>query len=132
MVVNCMKFAGIFFILVSSFTFAKEFPCGETFVKGEYVLVDSRDDEYYMVRKKNKQIEYFNHGKSKVVSKVKWLNGNTYLVYSIKYYNAPKSWEQNDQDITVTIVDCEGGVFNLKVQASGKDDVYFKYKLKGS
>ena len=67
----------------------------EYFKTGKFTY-EGKEGEVEIIRTKNKQIEVYNGGNSKLILKIKWINDSTYVLTHKKSINAPGCLEKGD------------------------------------
>lgn len=74
-----------------SSSYAQDSQCLEEIRTGKFKAIseDGKELAYTVIRKKKKQIEVYNNGQSKIVSRIDWLNDSTYTLTTIEKINAP-------------------------------------------
>ena len=81
-------------------------------------------------RTKRKQIEFFNSGKSRVVSKITWLNDSSYMLIVKKCVNCPDvSLAQIGASTKVSITECTGNKFKCRIFLSSENSVEVEYEF---
>jgi hypothetical protein len=88
-------------------TFSQQSDCLKAMKTGEF-FYPGRKDAAKIIRKKDKQIEIYNNGLSRLVFKLKWANDSTYVLTLKKKINAPGPLKKGDW-IKATITSCEDG-----------------------
>jgi len=102
--------------------------CYEKMREGKFELTTERADGYYIIRKKKKQIEVFNYGKSKMVFKIDWKTENVYTLTTHKLINTPEHWDEKKGDVTtVTMFDCQDSIYSCKSERDGKPITIFRF-----
>lgn len=71
---------------------------------------EGKEGEIEIVRTKNRQVEIYNNGKSKLILKIDWINDSTYVLTHIKSINAPGCLEKGDW-IRATITSRSGDTY---------------------
>lgn len=71
----------------------------KTFRTGTFVY-DDYPKEVRVVRKKKRQIEYYNDGQDKMILKIKWLNDSTYVLTQMKKTEDVGCLQKSDQILT--------------------------------
>lgn len=104
----------ILFVFLSGYsTYAQDSNCLTSLRIGEFVAVseDGKKLGYKVIRKKNKQTEIYNNGKSKIISRIKWLNDSTYTLTTLKMINTPNpGCDKIGAIATVKILDCSNSI----------------------
>ena len=105
-----------FTILTGSAICAQDTDCLKGLRTGVFVNLPEKDGgvdiPYKVIRKKSKQIEIYNDGKSKIVSRIKWINDTTYTLTTTKLVNAP-GCDKVGATATVKITACENSIFSF-------------------
>lgn len=102
-----MKQILIYAVIVMSFSRAysqNNSACLKDIRDGKFKYEDKLED-VLIVRKKRKQIEYSNGGKSKLKTKIVWENDSTYVLTHKRSVNDPGCLDKGDR-IVVTILTC--------------------------
>jgi hypothetical protein len=128
MIINCKNIV----VLVFAFSLplvsvGQSDPCLLNFRQGKYELIEKRTDGYYIIRTENEQVEIFNDGDSKVISKINWISNSEYNLITIKLINVPKTWGQKKGVlINVKIIECNEHSYRCKVWKEGKPPAEFE------
>ena len=93
--------------------------CREKIQEGTFISLKTGYEDYYIVRKKNKQIEYFNQDQSKIISKVKWLDDETYKIIIKKRVNFDVP-DDTIKSYTFKVIECEGEKHSLETIFKGQ------------
>ena len=87
--------------------------------KFESVTEDGQGFDYTVIRKKKKQIEIFNNGKSKVISKIDWIDDSNYTLTTLKWKNANSGCDHIGAVAYVEILNCDESIQVLRWQQDG-------------
>ena len=98
-----------FAILALTSLQAQDSNCLENFKTGKFEGISQKDkvDGYLIVRKKNKQIETFNHGESKIISKIKWQTDSTFTLKTLKHVNVNDGCDKVGATAYLKIIKCD-------------------------
>ena len=84
-----------------------------------------------VTRTKTKQIETFNNGKSKVISKIKWISDTECILTFEKEINAPGCLKKGDK-MKMTILECDGNEYLVSVTSENCGNVEITVIIIGS
>ena len=76
-------------------------------------------DDYVIVRKKKRQIETYNKGKSKIISKIAWQTDRTFTLTTIKHVNVGKGCDKIGSIAYFTITNCNNGLCLMSWEQDG-------------
>lgn len=126
------KIVAVIVISLSSFHFfgqKVDLFCLQNIRVGTFIT-NQNNSESTIVRTKKKQIEYFNNGKSKVVSKLTWTDEENYTLTIVKCINCPDIPVcQKGSVLKVRIIECEGDRFKCKIQLTSEMSLVVVYKM---
>ncbi|MEL7535364.1 MAG: hypothetical protein AAFN10_29000 [Bacteroidota bacterium] len=79
-------------------------------------------------RSKNKQIESYNFGKTKIISRVKWLSPTRYTLTTLKHVNINPGCDEIGAVATIDIIACDGDYYTYRWTQKGCGSGEGRYK----
>lgn len=95
--------------------------CIEGFKAGEFEGLSGNKtiDGYLIIRKKDKQIESFNNGKSKIISQIEWLTDSTYTLTTTKHVRVAEGCDKIGSIAYCKVIKCDGEFFAVTWEQDG-------------
>ena len=94
--------------------------CLKMMRSGEFVSLAEGYEHYSIIRKKNKQVEYINYGKSKIISKVEWISDTEYKITVKKRVNIDFGSDSVPGVYTFKVTECEGTRHTMETVFKGE------------
>ncbi len=99
----------LFFLISYNLTYAQSEECLKNIRTGTFEYVTS-GIKVTVIRTENEQIELLNEGKSKAISKVRWINNREYIITFVKSINLPGCLKEGDE-MKMVITECNGNTY---------------------
>jgi len=122
----------IVLLLCSSFSFhtSMDPDCLAALRTGQFKTISHKGREILCTikRTKNKQVESYNSGKSKIISRVKWISPTRYTLTTLKHVNIRPGCDNVGDVATVDIIACEGDYYTYTWSQEGCGSGEGRYK----
>ncbi len=110
-------------VLCSSFSFHTSIDpdCLASIRVGKFKTIPHQGREILceVKRTKNKQIESYNFGKSKIISRIEWISPTRYTLTTLKHINIQPGCDKIGAVATVDIIACDGNSFTYRWTQEG-------------
>ena len=110
-----MKF--IFFTLFLTFStiaVGQNDNCKKKIHEGTFLSPDKGFEDYRIVRTKNSQIEYINHGEVRIHADIKWISEDSYKLTITKRVNFPEEAIPENDVLIFKVIECKGDSHTLE------------------
>ncbi len=84
--------------------------CAKKMREGKFTY-EGREYDVQVIRTKNKQVEIFNNGKSKIISKIHWVSDTEYWLIFKRSKNVKMVNRKKGEIMKVKIISCEGNKY---------------------
>ena len=129
---SSIKIIIIILLSISCFSFkSTKFPtesCLESLKNGKFVYSGALPGSY-IERAGDKQTEYADDGKSKIISKVEWITASHYRLTILKLVNCEGSPVKKKDTIDVEILECNEAFYNCKIVFKSEAPIFAKYEV---
>lgn len=129
---SSIKIILIILLSVPCFSFRNiKFPpesCLESLKNGKFVYNGALPGSY-IEREGDKQTEFADGGKSKIISKVEWITASHYRLTILKLVNCEGSPVKKKDIIDVEILECNEAFYTCKIVFKSLAPIFAKYEV---